>query len=113
MPRCRLLVNGERINRDNHEDRVERILRLRDRGVEVRHYRNGYLHQKSLLADESLYVGSSNFTQVTLNVVELGVIITLSEAAASKELEAFDELWLSAAAHWTTPTHGLFVTDVS
>jgi len=111
--RCRLLVNGELMDRNNSESRVERILRLRDCGVRVRHDRDGCLHQKSLLADSRMYVGNSGFMQAVAETVTLGVVTSLSKAAASKELESFDRLWETASSDWDTGTHGLIITDVT
>ena len=109
---CRLLVSGELMDRDNNEGRVERILRLRDCGVRVRHYRNGCLHQRSLLADRRMYVGSSGFMQAVADTVALGVVIPLSEEAATLERLFFDALWHAAESAWTTESHGLIITDI-
>ena len=111
--RCRLLLNGELMDRSNTESRVERILRMRDCGVRIRFNRDGFLHQRSLLADRRMYVGSSGFMQAVSATVTLGVVISLSEASASKELERFDDLWSTAASNWDTSTHGLLVTDLT
>ncbi len=110
---CRLLLNGELMDRDNTESRVERILRLRDCGVRIRLDRNGALHQKSLLADRRMYVGSSGFMQAVSTTITLGAVFSLSEASASKELESFEELWITAASEWNTETHGLLITDTT
>ena len=109
--RCRLLLNGALMDRDNTESRVERILRLRDCGVRIRFNRDGFLHQRSLLADRRMYVGSSGFMQAVSTTVALGVVISLSEASASKEMECFEDLWDAASSEWDTSTHGLLVTD--
>ena len=108
---CRLLLNGALMDRDNTKSRVERILRLRDCGVRTRFLRDGVLHQRSLLADRRMYVGSSGFMQAVSTTVALGVVISLSEASASKEMECFEDLWDTASSEWDTSTHGLLVTD--
>ena len=100
MPRCRLLMDGACVDRNDMPNRGPRILRMRSFGVEVRLHRSGRLHQKSLLADKTLYVGSGNFSEATLRNVELGAVITLTPVAASEELEAFDALCGSALGRW-------------
>ena len=51
--------------------------------------------------------------QAVSSTVTLGVVISLSETSASKELESFEELWDMASSDWNTETHGLLITDIT
>ena len=49
--------------------------------------------------------------QAVSTTVTLGSVISLSEASLASELEAFEDLWITAASDWNTTTHGLLITD--
>ena len=51
--------------------------------------------------------------QAVSTTVTLGAVISLSEASAATELEAFEDLWDMAASDWNTATHGLLITDTT
>ena len=80
------------------QNRGPRVAKLRSLGVEFRMYTKKRLHQKTLLADDTLYIGSGNFTDATLQNVERAAIIKLDAATAAEEQQAFDDLWESSVA---------------
>ena len=93
-PRCRLIMCGDYADRGNMANRGPRLQRLRCHGVLVRFYRAGHrLHQKSLLADDYMYLGSMNFSEASRANAERGVTLRLTPAEAQDELSAFDVLW--------------------
>jgi len=96
MPLCRLLQDRAYYESNFMKNRGSRVARLRSLGVELRMHTVRRLHQKSLLADDILYLGSGNFTDATLQNVERGAIIALDAATAAEEQEAFDALWDAA-----------------
>ena len=96
-PLCRLVQDRGYYNGSQFmKNRGPRVAKLRALGVEFRMYTAKRLHQKTLLADNILYIGSGNFTDATLENVERAAIITLDAAAAAEEQRAFDELWESS-----------------
>ena len=93
-PRCRLLMCGEYADRGNMANWGPRLQRLRSHGVLVRFYRAGHrLHQKSMLADDRIYLGSMNFSDASRAYAERGAILRLTQAEARGKLNAYDALW--------------------
>ena len=94
IPHCRVLIDGDYADRGNMSNRGPRVQLLRQRGVRVRYYRgSGALHQKTLLADRLLYVGSMNFSESSLANVERGVVMELTEEGVAAEVAEFEALW--------------------
>ncbi len=85
---------GEYADRQNMPNRGPRLRRLVAQGVAVRFFRGDRrLHQKSMLADATLYIGSMNFSEASRANEERGVFLELTSTGVGAELAAFDALW--------------------
>ena len=94
VPRCRLLMCGEYADRGSMPNRGPRLQGSRSHGVLVRFYRVGRrLHEKAMLCDNRLYLGSMNFSQASSANVERGAILDLMPAEAEAEMRAFEVVW--------------------